>query len=185
MRSIFRSVSMKNLRLRLRLRAFPLLLTILFVAIQIVATPPAALAVPPTGLNCTKKQIKKYQDSKNGKKCEAKATSDLVNGSSTIHGIYCSSSGEVLCCERKDGKTVEGSCETIKEVRVPFKPRPEQKAVTTGNSERITQPRRLDGGPPGGILESSRGLPVNSPSPTGTPIGGASSGGGAAPAGLR
>ena len=169
MQAIFRSASMTNLHFRFRRKAFPLMLTILFVAMQMAAMSPGALGAPAAGFKCTKKQMKKYQDSKDGKKCEAKATEDLINSSSTMHGIYCSSSGEVLCCERKDGKVVDGSCETVKEVRVPFKPRPEQKAITTGNIERVTQPRLLDGGPKGGILEPSRGPSATSPSPTGAP----------------
>jgi hypothetical protein len=183
MRRIFCSVSMTSAHFRFRLKTFSLLLIPLFVAAQLAAMSVSASGKPSIGLtSCKKKQIKKFQESKGGKKCTAKQTQDVVSSSATIHGIYCSSSGEVLCCEYKDGKVVNGSCETIKEVRVPFKPRPlENKATTSGKAERVTRPGPLDGGPQGGILEPNRGLSGTGPSATGSPIGGASSPGGAAP----
>ena len=54
MHAIFRSVSMTNLHFRFRGKAFPLMLTALFVAMQMAAMSPGALGAPPAGLKCTK-----------------------------------------------------------------------------------------------------------------------------------
>ena len=84
MQAIFRPVSMTNLHFRFRRKAFPLMLTILFVAMQTAALSLSASGAPNIGLTrCTKKQANKFDKSKDGKKCKAKSDQDLLNNSST------------------------------------------------------------------------------------------------------
>jgi hypothetical protein len=165
-----------------RLTAFRSALIALFVAMQTAAMSLSASGAPNIGLtSCTKKQIDKYQKSKDGKKCSAKADRDLINNSKTIHGIYCSSSGAVSCCAYKDGKVVDGSCETIKEARVPFTPRPSaNKGTISGGAERPPGSGQPGAGPQGSILDSNPGFSGSGPRVS--PVGSASPSGGAAPA---
>jgi hypothetical protein len=67
------------------------------------------------GLGCSKTQIQ----SAKAAACMAQAESDILNGRPTMHVVYCSSTGKMLCCE-VDGSDaiVDHSCSVI-ELRAP------------------------------------------------------------------
>lgn len=112
----------------------------------LIMTSQAASARPKsvTG-DCTKAQLDKYKKSKDGKKCTAQGDNDVLSNSKVIHGIYCSSSGKVLCCAYDEKGIVAGSCETIKQLDVPFTPRPSMNVgPKPGKAESISNPGSLE-----------------------------------------
>jgi hypothetical protein len=131
-----------------------------------------AFAKPVSQGGCDSKQLEKAVKTKGGKKCVDLSARDLQNGSTSNHDIYCSSSGKYLCCEFKDSKIVNGSCETIKEFRKPaqtVQPLTQQKTArpAAGAPTRpLTQPN---------LLEGTSGLATTGPAATGAPLTGAPS----------
>jgi hypothetical protein len=127
--------------------------------------------------NCTTAAMKAAVKTKDGKKCTKKADEDIKKQSSSVHGIYCSSSKKYQCCKYKaDGTIEDNSCETIKEVVVPFTPR----AVANTPSVR---PSTAEPGAKGvrhpGLLEDRPGIATGTqgPAATGTPAQTAPAGG--------
>lgn len=133
-----------------------------------------AFAKPVSQGGCDSKQLEKAVKTKGGKKCVDQSASDLMNGSASNHDIYCSSSGTYLCCEFKDGKIVNGSCETIKEFRKPaqnIQPLTQQKTerpATLQPEQRATRKLLQPN-----LLEGTSGPSTTGPAATGAPLPGA------------
>ncbi|MBX9843080.1 MAG: hypothetical protein K2Z80_14865 [Xanthobacteraceae bacterium] len=132
----------------------------------LLTTAPAAYAKPNSMTNCTTSQLKAFLKTKDGKKCISQKEQDLINGSKTSHDAYCSSSGTFLCCQYdENNKRVDHTCETVKEVRVPFAPR------ATTNKPISSSPTAEKGGggmpQPGLLDERGGGVGPRGPAPTG------------------
>ena len=84
------------------------------IALVVLFSSPASLSKPKIqALGCTNAQIQSPAASK----CIDEMNSDVGQGSATVHGLYCSSDGRILCCEYDTTKVgwpiVDHSCTVI------------------------------------------------------------------------
>lgn len=91
------------------------ILILSFFAVSILSA--TTVVAKPKGLgiggSCTQSQLDLPQNAA----CFQKQDQDRAQGSATIHSIYCSSTGAVLCCEYNEltGAIVDHSCQAVRQ----------------------------------------------------------------------
>ena len=98
-----------------------------FATLAVIAVMSPAEAKPKQQLvnGCTTAQMQ----SEAAAQCIRQTGDDIVNNRATVHRLYCSSSGTMMCCEYDQaGNTVDHSCETLRISR----PQLDIRGTTTG-----------------------------------------------------